>query len=162
MTVQHDFEVTLNWSDATGTDSFSGFTRNHEVDGEHKLAAIAASAPEWLRGDKSRYSSGDLFLAAIASSHMLRFLEVASQVGLAVVAYDDDVVGNADLGSRGDGRIVDVTLRPRLTVQPGVHATEAEVARLHERAQSMSIISRSVSVEIRVEPGTLTILDDVA
>ncbi|QAY70903.1 OsmC family protein [Xylanimonas protaetiae] len=160
MTVEHDYAVTLAWSDETGTDKFNGFTRDHEIRGEGKVAPLVASAPPWLRGDRTRYSAGDLFLAALASSHMMRFLEIASQVGLVVVAYDDEVHALAELGSRGDGHIAAVTLRPRITARPGVHANEAEVARLHERAQSMSILSSSVIVEVHVEPGRLTVLDD--
>ena len=159
MTVHHDYAVTLTWSDETGTDGFSAFTRDHEIRGADKDTALAASAPQWLRGDRARWNSGDMFLAALASSHMLRFLEIASQVGLVVVAYEDDVHGLAQLGSRGDGHIADIVLRPRITVRPGVHANEAEIARIHERAESMSVVSSSVAVSIRVEPGALTVVD---
>lgn len=161
MTVQHDYAMTLTWSDETGTECFSGYRRDHEISGPAKVAPLAMSAPEWFRGDKTRYNAGELFLAAAASSHMLRFLEIASQVGLVVLAYDDDVVGSAYLGSRGDGRIAEVVLRPRVTVLAGPHATEAEVARMHERAQSMSLVNQSVAISIGVEPGPSTIVDEV-
>lgn len=161
MTVQHDYAMTLTWSDETGTDCFSGYSRDHEISGATKVAPLAMSAPEWFRGDKARYNAGELFIAAAASSHMLRFLEIASQVGLVVVKYDDDIVGSAHLGSRGDGRIASVTLRPHITVLAGPHATEAEVARMHERAQSMSLVCQSITLPIDVEPGPLTIIDEV-
>jgi organic hydroperoxide reductase OsmC/OhrA len=161
MTVQHDYAMTLTWSDDTGTDCFSGYSRDHEISGESKRAPVAMSAPEWFRGDRARYNAGELFIAAAASSHMLRFLEIASQVGLVVVRYDDDVVGSAELGSRGDGRIAGITLRPHITVLAGPHATDAEVARMHERAQSMSLVCQSLAISIDVEPGPLTIIDEV-
>ncbi|GAB2473595.1 OsmC family protein [Xylanimonas ulmi] len=159
MTVQHDYVVGLTWSDAAGTGSFGGYSRDHELIFPDKAATLPASAPEWFRGDKARYSAGELFVAAIASSHMVRFLEVASQVGLVVVRYDDEVVGTARLGSRGDGQIADLTLRPSLTVRPGPHAHAAEVTRMHRRAQSMSLVRPCLTIEVSIEPGALTVLD---
>ncbi|WP_425953798.1 OsmC family protein [Xylanimonas sp. McL0601] len=162
MTVQHDYTVALAWSDAAGTGSFGGYTRDHELIVPYKDVPLAASAPQWFRGDRTRYNSGELLLAAIASSHMARFLEIASQVGLVVVKYADEVVGTARLGSRGDGMVTRVTLRPTLTVQPGVHANAHEVARMHDRAQSMSIIRRSLNIPVDIEPGALTVLGQTA
>jgi organic hydroperoxide reductase OsmC/OhrA len=153
MEVQHDYKVALRWSDTAGTGSFSGYSRDHELMLPNKEAPLAASAPEWFRGDKTRYSAGELFLSAIASSHMIRFLEVASQGGLVVMEYTDDVDATARLGSRGDGMVARVTLRPRLTVRPGLQATKAAVLRLHERAQSMSIIRPSLNISVRSRRG---------
>ncbi|QAY62531.1 hypothetical protein ET495_03860 [Xylanimonas allomyrinae] len=109
-------------------------------------------------GDKARYSAGELFLAAVASSHMVRFLEIASQVGLVVVEYTDHVVATARLGSRGDGMLTDLTLHPSVTVRPGPHANAAEVLLLHERAQSMSLVRPCLTIGVGIMSGRLTVL----
>jgi organic hydroperoxide reductase OsmC/OhrA len=156
--VSHGISLTLAWADPTGTDSFSNFSRDHVVSVTGKDEPLSMSVPQWNRGDPTRYDPGELFLAALASSHMARFLEIASQVGLVVVAYDDDVAACARLGSRGDGQFADVVLRPSVVVRAGPHANVAEVARIHKRAQSMSIVCKSVSVAVTVLPGQLTVL----
>lgn len=157
-TVEHHYAASLSWSDPSGTDSFSTFSRDHEVLVEGKERPLEMSAPVWSRGSGAAYCPGELLLTALVSGHMIRFLEVASEVGLVVVEYHDDVEGSVQQGSRGDGRMGYVTLQPRVTVRPGPFATEAQVARLHQRAQSMSVVRSSVAVEVAVQPGPLTVL----
>lgn len=159
MTVHHNYELALRWSDPTGTTCFNGFSRRYEISGPGKATPLPGSAKPRFRGDPARYSPGELMVASIASSHMLRFLEVASQVGLLVLDYHDDIGGTAELSCRGDGVIVEVVLRPTVTVAAGPFATEAEVALLHQRAQSMSLVGKSVNMPIKVEPGELIILN---
>jgi organic hydroperoxide reductase OsmC/OhrA len=118
------------------------------------------SAPPWFRGDKSRYSPGELLLAALSSNHMTSFLEIASEMGLVVVSYVDDADACARLGARGDGYMAEVTLRPVVTVLPGPHATETSVAWIHERAAEMSVVCKSVALAVTIEPGPLAILEE--
>ena len=159
MTVHHDYGLELTWSDPSGTNCFNGFSRDFEITGPRKQSALPGSAKPRFRGDPTRYSPGELLVAAVASSHMLRFLEVASQVGLVVVDYHDAVGGTAELSPRGDGEIVEVVLRPTVTVADGPYANEVKIAMLHHRAQSMSLVGKSVNLPVKVEPGELVVLN---
>ncbi|MCL2595053.1 MAG: OsmC family protein [Promicromonosporaceae bacterium] len=158
MSVDHQYNVSVAWADANGTGSYASYSRDHQISGVDKTHALEMSAPEWFRGTKTLYNPGELFLASIAAAHMIRFLEVASQVGLVVLEYTDDARGSAHLGSRGDGVMGPPTLRPRITVQDGPHANDDDIARLHERAQSMSVVRRSLSIDVFVEPAGLIVL----
>lgn len=158
MAALHDYKVSLRWADDSGTSSYNDYTRDDELSLPHKDAPLPGSASALFRGDKSRYSSIDLCVAAVTQSHLMRFLEVASQVGLVVVAYEDEAHAIVELGSRGDGVITGVTLRPHLKVLDGEHANEAAITRLHERAQSMSVVARSMAVPITVTQGMLEVV----
>ncbi|MCL1899776.1 MAG: OsmC family peroxiredoxin [Promicromonosporaceae bacterium] len=158
MGVHHEYDIALDWTDPNGTRSYSSYTRDHQVRAAGKAHAIEASSPERFRGSPTRYSPGELLTAAISSGHMMRFLEVSSQVGLVVLEYRDHAHGLAELGSRGDGAVNCCVLRPRLVVRQGPFANDVEVARLHERAQSMSVIATSVSLEVQVQPAGLEVV----
>ncbi len=162
MDVHHDYAATVSWTDPAGTRSFSSYSRDHEVVTPGKAQTLEMSAPAWYRGTASRHAPGDLFLAAVASGHMVRFLEVASEMGLVVTEYHDDAQSSCAMGSRGDGKMAAVTLRPSITVRPGPHAHPSAVALMHERAQSMSVVRRSVLVDVVVEPGELLVVPEPA
>jgi organic hydroperoxide reductase OsmC/OhrA len=92
------------------------------------------------------------FTAALSACHMLWFLDLARQAGLAVAAYADAAVGT--LGRIGPGRMAmtRVVLRPRVTFAPG-HTPDAEtLAALHHRAHSLCFIANSVTTQVVVEP----------
>ena len=159
-TVQHSYAAILDWSDPTGTDNFSNFTRDHEVLLGGKGQPIELTAPTWFRGDPARHTPSELLLAALASSHMMSFLEIASDRGLVVVGYHDEPEESIELSSRGDGRVSSVVLRPCVTVRPGPLANESEVRRIHECAASVSVVRSSVAVDVAVAPGPLTVQAD--
>jgi len=159
-TVEHSYTATLTWSDPKGTDSFSTFTRDHEILLAGKEQPIEATAAAWFRGNPARHTPGELLLAALASGHMMRFLEIAADRGLVVVAYRDETEGRVQLSSRGDGKVGNVVLRPSVTVRPGPLANESEVRRIHECAGSVSVVRRSVAVDVTVAPGPLTVQEE--
>ena len=157
-TVEHQYAATLTWSDPAGTESYSSFSRDHEIVLEGKGTAIELTAPVWFRGSPARHSPGELLLAALASGHMMRFLEIAADRGLVVVDYRDDVEALVTLGSRADGKLGQVVLRPSVVVRPGPLANEHEIARLHQCAASVSVVRSSVAVDVTVQPGTVTVV----
>ena len=94
----------------------------------------------------------EAFVAALASCHMLWFLDLASRAGFAVERYEDAAEGH--MGRNADGKLVVdvVTLRPRTRVAGARVPDTAELAALHHRAHEECFLANSVRCEIRCEP----------
>ena len=136
----HQYRSHLVWDGDRGRDY------RVRVDGKLELHGSANPA---FRGDASKHDPEDLFLAAIASCHMLSYLALCARGGIRVVAYEDDAGGTLVLDGKGGGRFEEVTLRPRVTV---AEEDAARALELHHAAHEQCFIANSCSVPIRVEP----------
>jgi organic hydroperoxide reductase OsmC/OhrA len=173
----HVYTVDVRWTGAgdTGTTDYTAYSRDHEVRITGRpTPVLLASADPAFRGDPSRHTPEDLFVAALAQCHMLWFLHLAAQDGVVVVAYTDEAVGRMRLESGGAGQFTDVLLHPRVTVRNPVPAdggdgvvgagevpaggpapvSDERVADLHRRAHEHCFIARSVNFPVRHEPVT--------
>ncbi len=158
MTAQHSFAASIRWIGAgqRGTASYTAYSRDHEVTVEGK-PVLAASSDPIFRGDPGRHSPEDLFVASLAQCHMLWFLHFAATTGLVVREYVDDASGTMRVESRGEGQFTDVTLRPRIVVDPGPVAHDRAVAEIHDRAHDYCYLARSVNFKVFVEPAPLRV-----
>lgn len=149
--VEHAYAARVVWEGNTGegTAGYTAYRRDYRVavDGKPDLAGSADPA---FRGDPARHNPEDLFVAALSSCHMLSYLALCARGGVRVVAYEDDAVGRMRLEPGGGGRFVEVTLRPRVTLD---RPEQAELAlQLHDRAHALCFIANSCSVPVRHEP----------
>jgi organic hydroperoxide reductase OsmC/OhrA len=160
MGAHHAYAVTVTWpvpqpggdTDAhAGTTSYTAYSRDHEVHITGK-PALPGSADPAYRGDPSRYNPEELFVASLAQCHMLWFLHLAAEKGVVVREYTDQTTGTMRVEARGEGRFTDVTLHPRVVVDPGPGANDEALAALHHRAHAMCFIARSVNFPVIVEP----------
>jgi len=133
----------------TGTGSYTEYDRSYRVRIEGK-PVIEGSASPTFRGDPHVHNPEDLFLAAIASCHMLAYLALCANSGVRVLAYEDEAVGILALGAGREGRFTEVVLSPVVTVASG--ADEAKALGLHEAAHERCFIANSCSVPIVVRP----------
>lgn len=149
----HDYAVTVRWTGAgeRGTASYTAYSRDHDVLLPHKPPLPGTSDPAF-RGDPERYSPEELFVASLSQCHMLWFLHLAAAEGLVVREYTDDATGAMRVEARGEGQFTDVTLHPRIVVDPGPEATDERVADLHHQAHNLCFIARSVNFPVLVEP----------
>jgi organic hydroperoxide reductase OsmC/OhrA len=92
-----------------------------------------------------------MLVAAVASCHMLWFLDLARRAGLEVESYADKAEG--EMGRIGPGRmaIVKVTLRPEIAFA-GRAPEPAALDALHHEAHERCFIANSLNSEIVVEP----------
>jgi organic hydroperoxide reductase OsmC/OhrA len=153
MGAQHGYEVRVRWTGAgaDGTASYTSYGRDHDVE----LAGrppLPGSADPAFRGDPSRYSPEELFVASLSQCHMLWFLHLAAAEGVVVRGYEDDATGSMRVESGGEGQFTDVTLHPKVVVDAGAHADDASLADLHHRAHDHCFIARSVNFRVLVEP----------
>ena len=113
------------------------------------LAAPTRSLPD---SDATAVDPEEAYVAALASCHMLWFLDLACRAGWRVNSYTDAAVGT--MAKDAEGRLVvrHVQLRP-VTVFDAAHApTAAVLADLHHQAHAACFLANSVKTQIDCAP----------
>ncbi|QOR72351.1 OsmC family protein [Ruania alkalisoli] len=152
----HTYQVNVDWTGAgeTGTESYTSYGRDHIVTIEGK-PDLPGSADPAFRGDNTRYSPEELFVAALSQCHLLWFLHRAAVAGVVVTGYTDRATGTMRVETAGAGQFTEVTLHPRVTVAHDVG--EEVIADLHQQAHDHCFIARSVNFPVRHVPATTRI-----
>jgi len=150
----HPFRATVRWSGnrGTGTSSYAAYSRNHEISGNGKSTVVPGTSDLAPGGDPSRYTPEELLAAALASCHMLWFLHLAADEGVVVTSYEDTSEGILEIDRAHGGRIVEVTLRPRVGVGGG---DPSILPKLHAAAHGKCFVANSVNFPVRVEPAVV-------
>jgi organic hydroperoxide reductase OsmC/OhrA len=127
----------VGW-DADGDD-----VRAHTV--ELAGQRLAASSAVEFGGNPEKADPEEMFVASLASCHMLWFLALAQADGMRVTAYEDEPEGTMD-----GTRFTRVVLRPRVALDGDPDDTKVDS--LHHRAHELCFIANSVSCPVEVEP----------
>jgi Predicted redox protein, regulator of disulfide bond formation len=149
-----DCLATVRWRRSGAVFTDNRYSRAHEWRFDGGAVVAASSSPHVVRvplSDPAAVDPEEAFVASLASCHMLWFLSLAAQAGFVVEEYEDAAVGVLAKNEEGKLAITVVTLRPKV-IFAGTAPTDAELARLHERAHEECFIARSVKTELRVEP----------
>ncbi len=154
MSKAHDYAIDLTWTGnkGTGTSSYRAYSRDYTVSVANKPDILGASDPAFL-GDPSRHNPEDMFLASVASCHMLWYLHLASAAGIQVVSYRDSAAGTMVLNADGSGEFSSITLNPIVSIQDSQHEDKAHS--LHSEVGALCFIARSIKVPIRHEATVL-------
>jgi organic hydroperoxide reductase OsmC/OhrA len=146
----HTYEVTVTWTGntGTGTSAYRAYERAHEIAIPGK-PIIAGSSDPAFRGDKARYNPEELLVGSLSTCHMLWYLHLCSDAGIAVRAYQDVAEGVMIESLDGGGRFKEVVLQPEITVPPGTDLDRAR--RLHADAHAKCFIANSVNFPVRCE-----------
>lgn len=147
---QHQYPVAVVWTGnhGTGTKTYQGYGREHEVRVAGK-PVIAGSSDTAFRGDGSKHNPEDMFVAALSSCHMLWYLHLAAVAGVVVTAYHDEAVGTLEESSN-DGRFTEVVLRPTVTITADSDPKRA--VSVHDDAHHACFLANSVNFPVRCEP----------
>jgi organic hydroperoxide reductase OsmC/OhrA len=150
---EHKYSVTVTWTGntGTGTASYRGYERSHEVAAEGK-PAIAGSSDPAFRGDPARWNPEELLLAALSGCHQLSYLHLCAVAGIVVVDYVDHTEGWMQETPDGAGQFTRVVLRPKVKISAGDAAKAKE---LHHEAHAKCFIARSVNFPVENEPAIL-------
>ncbi|XAS70560.1 OsmC family protein [Micrococcaceae bacterium Sec5.1] len=150
---EHHYALTVRWTGnlGVGTESYRGYSRDHDVD-IPGLPILKGSSDPTFHGDRTRYNPEQLLLAALAQCHMLSFLHVAVRHGVVVTGYEDNAEGVMKLNRDGSGQFESVTLKPHVTIADPAHS--ALMAQLHHEANHVCFIARSVNFPVLHEPMT--------
>jgi organic hydroperoxide reductase OsmC/OhrA len=151
---EHSYAISIRWAGNTGkgTQSYSGYSRNHEIQSAGKLVIPGSSDPSF-RGDRSRYNPEELLVASLSACHMLWYLHLCADSGIVVTGYEDDATGTMVETPNGGGRFQEVTLKPRVAVEPGADLERCR--ELHERAHHLCFIANSVNFPVHCQAETI-------
>jgi organic hydroperoxide reductase OsmC/OhrA len=151
---EHSYSVAVRWTGnlGNGTSSYRGYSRDHDVE-IPGLPVLKGSADPTFHGDKTRYNPEQLLLTALSQCHMLSFLHIAVKHGVVVTAYEDHAAGLMRTNRDGSGQFESVTLRPQVTVADT--ADSALMEQLHEEANKVCVIARSVNFPVLHSPTTV-------
>ncbi len=108
--------------------------------------------------DASAVDPEEAFVSALASCHMLWFLNLAALQGFCVDHYDDAAEGVMARDAQRRMAMTVVTLRPKVTFAAfgGAKLPLADqVLALHHQAHEACYIANSVKTEVRCEPRDL-------
>lgn len=147
----HVYQIEVQWTGnlGTGTSSYQGYSRAHDILVEGK-EVLHASSDVVFRGDGTKYNPEDLFLSSISSCHMLWYLHLCSQEGIVVTDYMDNVTGIMKETDNGSGHFTELTLEPAVTVtEPEMIAKAIE---LHKKANELCFIANSVRFPVFHSP----------
>jgi organic hydroperoxide reductase OsmC/OhrA len=145
---QYPVEVVWTGNHGTGTQTYQGYGREHEVRVAGK-PVIEGSSDAAYRGDGTKHNPEDLLVASLSSCHMLWYLHLAGVAGVVVTNYVDAAMGT--LLDRGDdGRFTEVVLHPVVTITADSDPVRA--ASVHEDAHHACFIANSVNFPVRCEP----------
>jgi len=150
MATEHSYFAAIVWTGnrGEGTKTYRGYDRTWEIRTPGK-PPVACSNDPLLGGNPALHNPEDLLLSALSSCHMLWYLHLASNAGIAVSSYEDapEAVGETEPG--GAGRFLRATLRPRIAVPRGTDLAKADA--IHRDIHNVCFIARSVNFPVSYE-----------
>jgi organic hydroperoxide reductase OsmC/OhrA len=148
---KHHYRITTRWTGnlGKGTSAYAAYSRNHEVSGPGKSAAIAGSSDPAFRGDPARYNPEELLVSALSACHMLWVLHLCADAGIVIAEYSDDAVGEMVEHADGSGEFARVVLRPRMKIADAGRIAEATA--IHDRAHQVCCLARSMNFPVEHE-----------
>ncbi len=125
----HQYDVHVAWTGNTGsgTSSYAGYGREHEISAPEKVTISGSSDPAF-RGDKRRYNPEELLVASASACHMLTYLHLCAVNGVVVSSYEDQPTGEMEEGMGGAGAFVRVDLHPTVTISAASDAVRADAS----------------------------------
>jgi organic hydroperoxide reductase OsmC/OhrA len=130
------------------------YSRRHEISFDGGATVTFSSSPDVVpvpMSDTAGVDPEEALVAAVASCHMLWFLDLARRAGLDVAAYRDQAEGEMGRNATGKTAIVRIALRPEIAFA-GPAPGAAAIDRLHHEAHERCFIANSLNSEIVVEP----------
>jgi organic hydroperoxide reductase OsmC/OhrA len=155
MAKTHTYELTVTWTGnaGTGTSSYQGFERSHDVSIDGK-PTIPGSADPAFRGARERWNPEELLVASLAQCHMLWYLVLCAKEGIVVTEYVDHPSGTLVETPDGGGHFEEVMLHPEVTITTPEKMDRAVA--LHERAHDLCYVASSVNFPVRSDPTVVT------
>jgi organic hydroperoxide reductase OsmC/OhrA len=158
--MSHTYTADVLWSrgDAASPDAdflAQRYTRRHLLRFDGGAELVGSSSPLVVKqpwSDPSGVDPEEMFVASLASCHMLWFLSLAAQAGFVVLRYHDLADGVMSKNANHKLAMTLVTLRPEVAFGGAQRPTRDQLLALHHRAHEECFIANSVSCEVRCEP----------
>ena len=131
------------------------YSRRHELRFDGGAVVAGSSSPHSVplpMSDAAAVDPEEMFVASLASCHMLWFLALAAKAKFCVDRYADAAVGTMEKNTQGRVAITRVVLRPEVGFSGERVPSRAEIEALHHAAHEACFIANSVKSEVRIEP----------
>ena len=132
------------------------YSRRHRLRFDGGAELVGSSSPQVVplpMSDASAVDPEEMFVASLASCHMLWFLSIAAERGFLVDRYSDHATGTLARDAQGRMAMTEVTLHPQVVFIGERVATAAELQALHDEAHEKCFIANSVKTWVRCQPG---------
>ncbi len=151
MAMIEQFSVRTEWTGnrGTGTSNYRAYGREHVISAAGKSAEIPGASAPVFRGDAARYNPEELLVAAASACHMLSFLHVCADAGIAVTAYHDEASCTVRVHRDGSGEVERIVLHPVVELTDETRRPELDA--LHHRAHELCFIARSLACPVEFE-----------
>ena len=147
-----DHLATVRWDRGDQVFTDNKYSRVHTWTFDGGVTVPGSPSPSVVPAPLSQEDAVDpeeAFVAAIASCHMLWFLDLARRAGHTVDSYKDEAVGHMARKETGVFWIDKVALNPKISFSGNVPTAE-QIHALHEEAHRLCFIANSVKSEIIV------------
>jgi organic hydroperoxide reductase OsmC/OhrA len=149
-----EYHATVSWTRQGAVFSDNRYSRAHSWAFDGGLTVAASSSPHVVPAPLSNAANVDpeeAYVAAIASCHMLFFLNLAAKQKFVVDTYEDNAIGEMTKGADGKIWMSRIRLRPNIIFSGPAQPTAAEIGGLHHQSHAQCYLANSVKTEIVVE-----------
>jgi organic hydroperoxide reductase OsmC/OhrA len=150
------YTATLTWLRGAQPFSDGKYSRGHDIAFDAGFSIPASSSPHVVRPPLSREDAADpeeLFVAALASCHMLFFLDLARKAGFVVDVYVDRAEGVLAKDSEGRMAMTQVRLNPEIAWGGENRPTPEQLRELHHKAHELCFIANSFKGDVAIAGG---------
>ncbi|MEM7161097.1 MAG: OsmC family protein [Bacteroidota bacterium] len=123
------------------------YSRDFEVT-SNGIKTILGSADPQFKGNSEKINPHELFLASLASSHMLWYLHLCTIEKISVEHYTDSPQGTMEMESNGTVQFQEIILKPRIIIDR--ESKKALAESLHTKALRKCLIAKSVDFPIQI------------
>ena len=150
--MSEEFEVHVAWpaDETSKRPPDTVYSRDSWLSAPGKPEVFGTSPPVF-GGNPKGYNPEVLLILSLSQCHMLTFLALAAKNKMTILHYEDRAIGKLGKNAEGKMQMMEVLLRPQVTVAKG---TDKEAAgALHARAHSLCFIANSVNFPVTHDPG---------
>jgi organic hydroperoxide reductase OsmC/OhrA len=148
------YTATLTWKRGDQAFSDGKYSRGHDIAFDGGFKIVGSASPHVVRPPLSREDAADpeeLMVAALASCHMLFFLDFARRAGFVIDNYVDAPEGVLAKGGDGKIQMTKVTMRPRVEWSGEKRPSAEEIHDLHHKSHDACFIANSFKGEVVIE-----------
>ena len=148
--------ATLLWTRDDAVFSDGKYSRAHEISFDGGITVVGSASPAVVKLPLSREDAVDpeeMFVAALASCHMLFFLDFARRAGYVIDAYQDKAEGVLGKNERGRIAVTQVRLNPVVIWGGDKEPAPEEIRELHHKSHEACFIANSFRGDIAIGGG---------
>ena len=150
-----EYTAELSW--VRNSQDFIGntYSRRHMIRFDGGAELPGSSSPHVVSvpmSDASAVDPEEMFVASLASCHMLWFLAIAAARRFCVDRYADRAVGVMAKNDDGKQVMTVVTLHPDVEFSGERLPTREQIEHMHHKAHDECFIANSVKTDVRCEP----------